>query len=125
VKTGQYFAGNFDPAGHTSADNLAWGRQMIDRHIGFWNMAPVALASSIFSNASPEFGAMQWEGREYVLGTDAAHKGIVARLPAGKWTVRRFDWIARTEATLATAASGEFTFDAPDSRAVLFHFKRN
>jgi hypothetical protein len=59
------------------------------------------------------------------VGTDAAQRGIVAHLPEGTWTVHRHDLIARQSETIATDAAGAFRFDAPASRAVLFHFRRN
>jgi hypothetical protein len=33
--------------------------------------------------------------------------------------------MSREARTLSAGAEGRFTFDAPDSRAVLFHFRRN
>ena len=38
--------------------------------------------------------------------------------------MRRYDVMSREARTLSAEAEGRFTFDAPDSRAVLFHFKR-
>jgi hypothetical protein len=35
-----------------------------------------------------------------------------------------YDLMAMTEKTLTTSATGDYVFDAPDSRAVLFHFKK-
>jgi hypothetical protein len=121
-KTGQYFPGNFDPAQHTAADNLLWLREAIDKHVTFWKMAPDA---GIFPDLAAEFRAMAWPGQEYVLGTTRARKGLVAHLPPGTWTVTRYDVIAKEAATVSTDAAGRFTFDAPASRAVLFHFKKN
>lgn len=123
LKLGQYFAGNFDAAAHTAADNLKWLREMIDAHVTFWKLAPVD-PNGVFAGANPEFRAMGWEGREYVLGTDEAQKNLTANLPPGKWVVKRFDAIAKTEITLSAGANGAYRFDAPASRAVLFHFKR-
>ncbi len=121
-KTGHYFWGKFDPREHTAADHLKWLREAIDAHITFWKMAP---DRGPFENLDPAFRGMIWPGHEYVLGTDQARAGIVASLPPGRWTVRRFDVIARKATTLSEKAEGRFSFDAPDSRAVLFHFKRN
>jgi hypothetical protein len=59
-----------------------------------------------------------------VLGTNKAAK-VVANLPEGTWTARRFDCVARTEAVVSDSAKGRFTVTAPASRAVLFHLKRN
>ncbi len=121
-KTGQYFGGGFDASAHTAAPGLKWLRETIDAGITFWEMLP---DHSIFPGLDPAFRAMGWAGREYVLGTDAQRKGLVARLPEGEWTVTRYDVLRRERAILATAARGTFAFDAPASRAVLFHFRRN
>jgi hypothetical protein len=120
-KLGQYFRGCFNPAEHTSADNLKYLRQIIDENITFWKMAP---ERSIFSNLHPDFRGLAWPGREYVLGTNKPHKKIIADLPPGRWTVTRYDIINKKAKTISDSARDEFTFDAPDSRAVLFHFKR-
>jgi hypothetical protein len=121
-KLGHYFWGKLDPTEHTAAVSLGWLRERIDAGIAFWNMAP---DGGIFPGLDADFRAMAWPGREYVLGTDKAAAGIVAELPAGTWVVKRYDAIARQEVTLSTNAAGRFTLEAPDSRAVLFHFKRN
>jgi len=121
-KTGQYFRGNFDPSEHTAADNIKWLREIIDAHITFWRMAP---DRRIFSNLDSDFRGMAWPDHEYVLGTNKSRRGIVAELPPGKWKVTRYDVIARKAITLSTQATGRFAFDAPDSRAVLFHFEKN
>jgi len=121
-KLGQYFMGCFNPAEHTAADNLKYLREIIDKDVTFWKMAP---ETGIFSNLHPGFRGLAWAGHEYVLGTYKAHKRIVANLPAGTWTVKRYDIISKEEETLSETARGSFTFDAPDSRAVMFHFKRN
>ena len=120
-KLGQYFRGCFNPAEHTSADNLKYLREIIDANVTFWKMAP---DTGIFSNLHPDFRGLAWPGHEYVLGTNRAHEKIVANLPDGTWTIKRFDIISKEEQTLSESASGRFTFDAPDSRAVMFHFKR-
>jgi hypothetical protein len=121
-KCGSYFWGAFDPATHTAADNLQWLRQTIDDHVTFWRMAP---DESIFEHLAPGFRGLAWPGHEYALGTDEAHAAIVAQLPHGRWTVRRYDVMAHEATTLSEAAEGRFVFDAPASRAVLFHFLRN
>lgn len=120
-KLGHYFWGKFDPKEHTAAEGLKFLRESIDKHVTFWQMAP---DGSAFPGLDPSFRAMAWPGREYVLGTDKAAK-VTAELPAGTWTVRRFDVIARKEVTVSEKAAGRFTFDSPDSRAGLFHFKKN
>jgi len=121
-KLGQYFRGRFNPAEHTSADNLKYLRETIDKNITFWKMAPDL---SIFSNLHENFRGLAWAGREYVLGTNKPHSGLVANLPNGAWTVKRYDIIRKQLKTLSESARGRFTFDAPNSRAVMFHFKRN
>ena len=123
-KLGQYFWGNFDAGKHTAADNLGWLRETIDREITFWKLAPDK-AADVFPDLDRRFRVMAWPGHEYVLGTDAATSGVVANLPPGQWTVTRHDVIAKTSQVLADKASGRFNFDTPDSRAVLFHFRRD
>jgi len=121
-KLGQYFKGCFNPAEHTSADNLKYLREIIDKNVTFWKMSP---ETGIFSNLHPGFRGMAWASHEYVLGTNKAHKQIVANLPEGTWTIKRYDIISKEQKTLSETARGSFTFDAPDSRAVIFHFKKN
>jgi hypothetical protein len=119
-KLGHYFYGGFNPTEHTAADNLKWLREVINTNISFWQMAPDL---SIFGNLDPGFRGMAWPGNQYVLGTNKAHSGITARLPTGKWTVTQYDVINLKTTVLATSATENFTFNSPDSRAVLFHFK--
>jgi hypothetical protein len=121
-KLGHYFYGGFDPAEHTAADNLKWLREVIDANISFWRMSPDV---SIFENLDPSFRGLAWPRNEFALGTNRHHQGITARLPAGKWTVTQYDLINLKTTALSINASGTFTFDAPDSRAVLFHFKQS
>ncbi|KPL22551.1 MAG: hypothetical protein AMJ75_07870 [Phycisphaerae bacterium SM1_79] len=129
-KRGHYFHGNFKASEHKSADNLQWLRRMIDEDITFWKMAPVRDSNAsetntgIFQNVDREFRAMEWPGHEYVLGTNKARRAIRARLPEGLWQVTRYDVIRKNQQLLSPDTDGAFTFDAPDSRAVLFHFKR-
>ncbi len=122
-KLGQYFWGKFDATKHTASDNLAWLRNLIDREINFWQLAPMS-CDEIFENIAPGFRAMGWKNREYVLGTNTARKGLVAILPAGAWTVVRHDVVLQDSRVLAIDQQGRYSFDAPESRAVLFHFKR-
>ncbi len=121
AKLGHYFYGGFDPAEHTAADNLKWLREVIDAEISFWRMSPDV---SIFENLDPGFRGLAWPGNEFALGTNKPRQGIIVRLPAGKWSVTRYDVINMKTAVLSTGADGSFTFDAPDSRAALTHFKR-
>ena len=81
--------------------------------------------TGIFENTHPDFRAMQWPNSEYVLGTNRAHTNIRAKLPKGKWMIKRYDIISKREELLISDATGAFAFDAPNSRAVLFHFKKN
>lgn len=120
-KLGQYFRGNFDPSEHTAADNLGWLRELIDLNISFWRMEPDL---SIFSSLHEDFRGMAWEGHEYVLGTNRAVENMVVDLPPGRWQITQYDVIEKTEHVLDSGAEGTFIFDSPDSRAVLFHFKR-
>ncbi len=131
TKQGHYFSGAFSVDEHTAADNLKWMRDIIERDITFWQMAPIHfsytghISSSIFQNLEDTFRVMEWPGHEYVLATNAAKKGVQARLPNGSWTVTMYDIINKEKRTLSTSASGRFDFDTPESRAVLFHFKKN
>ena len=79
----------------------------------------------LFENLDQGFRALAWPNHEYVLGTNKARAGIIAKLPAGDWTVTRHDVIAKTSDVLARDARGRFPFDAPASRAVLFHWRRS
>ena len=121
-KLGQYFWGEFDAAEHSAVVHLGWLREAIDAHVTFWKMAPDL---SVFENLDDGYRGMAWCGDEYVLGTNAAREGVVANLPAGTWTVTRYDVVAMEATTLSAQASGRFAFDTPDSRAVLFHFRKN
>jgi hypothetical protein len=122
-KKGHYFWGAFTPSEHTAAKHLAWLRAAIDGHVAFWKMAPVQ-PSALFDHLDESARAMAWPGREIALGTKAAHEGIVAKLPPGRWRVQQFDAVAMKHAVLAEAATGRFRFDAPASRAVLTHLER-
>lgn len=123
-KKGQYFWGRFSPTEHTAAEHLAWMRKKIDSGITFWKMRPVMPAESIFVGARPSARALEWPDHEYALGTREAQESIVAKLPAGVWKVRRYDVVAMEEVDLGAEAVGTVSFDAPASRAVLFHFKK-
>ena len=129
-KQGHYFWGNFKPEEHLAADNLKWLREQIDNNITFWKMSPAPPAkddggrTSIFSNVHAEFRAMQWRDHEYVLGSNRPRSRLKANLPAGRWTVTRYDVVARKQRVLHDGARDAVEFDTPDSRAVLFHFKR-
>jgi hypothetical protein len=119
-KMGQYFRGRFNPGEHAAADNLKWFREQVDAGIHFWQMEPDL---GIFSNLDPGFRGMAWPGREYVLGTDREGLGIMAALPPGLWRVTRYDLIRKEAEVIAVDARGDFEFNAPNSRAVLFHFE--
>ncbi len=121
-KLGQYFRGRFNPDEHTAADNLRYLREIIDTYITFWKMAP---ETGIFSNLHSDFRGLAWPGHEYVLGTNKAHKNIIANLPAGTWRIKRYDIINKKAEMLSETTLGSYAFNAPNSRAVLFHFKKN
>ena len=123
-KRGHYFWGGFSPQEHTAARHLAWLRTVIDAHITFWKMRPVAPGKRLFAGAPDSSRAMAWQGREVVLGTCEAAGRIEANLPPGAWHIVRYDVIAMKETMLAEAAEGRFAFPAPASRAVLFHFRQ-
>jgi len=129
-KQGHYFWGAFKPSEHRAADNRVWLRRQIDRNITFWRMSPYPLPSGPSHQAfcvaprRPEFRALAWPGREYLLGTNAPHARLRAYLPPGAWQVVLYDVITRRRTVLAENARHVFTFDAPDSRAALFHFRK-
>ena len=120
-KLGQYFLGGFDPGSHSAADNLGMLRDLIDGSITFWEMAP---DRSVFEYLGEGSRGLARPGLEYVLGTDAPRSGLVADLPEGRWRVVLHDLIAKESRTLAEDAAGRYRFDAPESRAALFHFLR-
>lgn len=120
-KVGQYFWGKFDAKVHSAAGSLKFLRETVDANVTFWRMSP---GVDIFPDLDPAFRALSWPDHEYLLGTDKAQANLRAVLPAGRWRVTRHDLIAQTSAVLSDDASGEFRFDAPASRAVLFHFKK-
>ncbi len=129
-KKGHYFFGHFKASEHKAVDNLLWLRQVIDRDITFWQMAPVDDPDSsdrtigIFDNVHPDFRILAWPGHEYVLATNRPRDNVQVELPAGRWQVTCYDAIAKSRKRLAESASGKFAFDAPDSRAGLVHFRR-
>lgn len=82
------------------------------------------VSAGIFRNLDDGFRAMAWPNQEYVLGTNQAKSGLEANLPPGIWQVTSFDALAKEEKVLSKNVTGKFRFDAPASRAVLFHFKK-
>jgi hypothetical protein len=120
-KEGQYFKGSFDADEHSAADNLKWLRETIDNEISFWEMEP---DTRIFDNLEDSFRGLAWDGHEYVLGTNKPKDRMIANLPPGKWAITQHDVILKASRTLSQSASGQFNFQSPDSRAVLFHFKK-
>jgi len=123
-KKGQYFWGGFDGGAHRAADNLGALRDYVDRHVAFWQMKPARPNESIFRGAPDSSRVLAEAGREYVLGTNRAARGIRAKLPAGKWRVVQLDLMTIEQKTLAAEAKGEITFAVPDSRATMTHFRR-
>lgn len=122
-KKGQYFWGGFDVRAHTAAVNLGYLRDYVDGHVSFWRLAPMPLKGSIFSGADEQFRLLALSGQEYVLGSNRKVAGLAAKLPRGTWRVAQVDLMARTTKPLAEAASGKYTFDTPNSRAALTHFR--
>ena len=129
-KKGHYFWGHFKASEHLAADNLAWLRQAIDRNITFWKMTPADDPNSLddvigpFRNVHPDSRVPEWPRKEYVLGTNRAGSAILVSLPQGKWRVTRYDAIRQEMRLLSAEACGQYTFDVPESRAVLFHFAK-
>ena len=129
-KLGQYFEGKFSAEEHTAADNLLWMRKVIDNKITFRKMQPVQVTEqglfkvSIFREMNPSFRVMAWPGYEYVLGTNKKDR-VIADLPEGSWTVTYYDIINKRIKVVSEDAKGQFRDNAPDSRAVLWHFKKN
>jgi hypothetical protein len=122
--------GDFDINEHTAADNLKWMVDQINEHISFWKMTPTHYTytrgneTSIFQHIHDTSRALQWKGNEYVIGTDRQKDDIIAKLPEGVWRVVQFDIINKSTKVIAEAASGNFTFDVPDSRAVITFFEK-
>jgi hypothetical protein len=129
-KKGHYFWGNFKASEHLAADNLGWLREVIDENITFWRMTPVEDANSgngglgIFRRVPLGSRAMAWPGQEYVLGTNRGYGSVQIDLPAGRWHVAVYDALRMQKTILSEDASGRFSFEIPDSRAVLFHFRK-
>ena len=129
-KKGHYFWGNFKASEHLAADNLGWLRKVIDENITFWRMTPVDDPNAgggglgIFRRVPPGSRVLAWPTHEYVLGTNRADRSVPVNLPAGQWHVARYDALRRQRTILSESASGRFSLEAPDSRAVLFHFKK-
>jgi hypothetical protein len=123
--------GNFDINEHTAADNLKWMVDKINAYMTFWKMTPAhytytrGIETSIFQFIHDSSRAMQWDNEEFVIGTDKAKNGLVAKLKDHEYTVMQFDVINKTEKVIARDATGDYKFDVPDSRAVITFFKRN
>jgi hypothetical protein len=135
-KVGHYFSGNFDASEHHSADNLQWMREIITENITFWKMSPVFYTqvtyrdqydgsrSSIFFNIHPESRVLEWKNNEYVLASNQAYGPVVAHLPDGEWLITLYDCSSMEKKVLAESATGEFSFNLPESRAVMVHVKK-
>jgi hypothetical protein len=130
AKGGQYLTGNFKASAHKAADNILWFRNIIDKNISFWKMAPVSVTNidnknaNIFRGYDTRFRILSWENNEYVMAGGSSKREIKALLPDGNWSIKSYDLISMTEKSIAEHASGLFIFNFPDSRAVLFHFKK-
>jgi hypothetical protein len=122
-KLGQYFWGGFDPQRHKASDNLKVLRWYADEHTSFWRMRPNALQGSPFENVPGEFRLLAAEGREYILGSNAASHTEIT-LPDGQWQIAQVDLMAKVVRVKARGATGTFRLETPDSRAALTHFKR-
>ncbi len=123
TKLGQYFWGAFDAREHTSAERLRWLRETIDRDIQFWKLAPQQ-NSPVFPGLPEQFRVLAAPGEEYVVGSDLSANGLIAELPPGEWNIIRHDVMAGQTMVLASGISGRYIFSTPESRAVLFHFRR-
>jgi len=127
-KRGHYFFGNFKASEHKSADNLQWFRRLVDRRITFWRMAPLEPAQDgrlgPFENVHPDFRALAWPGHEYVLGTNRPWTAIRVSPGPGRWELWCYDLLAKRRRLVAGGISGSVSFDAPRSRAALFHLKK-
>lgn len=126
-KGGHYFSGNFKAEEHTASDNLQWLREMIEKNISFWKMAPVPITDPchIFRGRHDvKARVMQWPGHEYLIACGSSKRAMEARLPEGKWTVKSYDAITKTEKLIAEHVSGTYKFKFSGSRALMFHFKR-
>ncbi len=129
-KQGHYFWGNFKAEEHLAADNLQWLREQIDRDIPFWKMSPAQPPkqgggeTSIFSNVHSDFRALEWPRHGYVLGATRAWAAIRATLPRGRWTVTMYGPLSKERGIVGEGIIGEFTFDSPERRALLYYFQR-
>ncbi len=131
-KLGHYFAGNFSAEEHTASDNLLLFRELVDKHVNFWEMAPFTVFFSrkngiwldIFQHVEYDYRLLSNGKEEYLLGASGPKSGLVAHLPEGSWEVRFLDVVNKKHSLLEKGVSGEYVFDLPDSRAILMHFKR-
>ena len=123
-KKGHYFWGAFKADEHRAARRLGWLAEQISHDITFWQMAPAAMAPSIFAGADAGARLLEWPGRQYALGASAPHQALRANLPAGQWRVVSYDALAMQRRVLAESAGGAFAFDTPDSRAAMTVFTR-
>lgn len=127
-KGGHYFSGNFTPEEHTASDNLRWLREIIEKNISFWKMAPVEIINTNFitkGRHESKIRIMEYPGYEYLVACSSSDESLTAQLPQGRWNVKSYDAITKTEKTIAKNISGNFQFKFNGSRALMFHFKRN
>lgn len=118
-KVGQYFWGHFDAAQHSASAHLRFVREVIDRDIAFWKLAP-APASALLTNAPPGARLLASSDGVYVLGTAAAAT-LTARLQ-GSYRVVQYDAAALRSTVLSEAATGLYTFRVPAGAAALTYF---
>ena len=74
------------------------------------------------TNVNEQFRAMG-SGNEVVIGTNQAWKGLKFS-KSGTWQLTAYDLINKEMKIVAESFDDEIVFDSPDSRAVLFHFKK-
>jgi hypothetical protein len=121
-KLGQYFWGGFDAEAHSAAPRLGYLRDYVDRSVRFWAMRPLEAGQTPFA-AIDGVRVLGTPGEEYVVGTSRAVREARVELPPGKWRVTQVDLMKRQTRALAEDSAGRFRFTAPDSRAVMTHFR--
>ena len=88
-KDGHYFSGNFNPEEHTASDNIKWFREIIDKNISFWEMAPVEIMNTDFiikGNHGSRIRIMEYPGYEYLVACSSSEESLTAQLPHGDGT---------------------------------------
>lgn len=121
---GQYFWGHFDPAEHTSADNLRWLRTQIDT-LPFWRLSPQPDLAP-FTAAPPGSVVLAEPDWHYLLFTPAGPASeFTLTLPtATTWHHTRWDPLAQTATEQPTITGGTLTLAVPASSGPLVHVLR-